>query len=560
MPNGNYMTYDPELQRLQRQQRYAELLQQQANEPIPIESGGGAQAPISPFSLLAKALQAYGGRKMLEQGDAQYADLQAKRQQQLAESLQNFGKSYKTVDTQAAQAQEPGGEPLQQYAMAEPSDNQKMAEALRIASIGTNGADAAGSALFKNVIEDVDLKKKQAMLVAALGGGQPTEPPQNSPMPTGTPPMPGPVPPGPQGILGGMKPPPGVSESAWRLAMLTGDPGKAATLAQSGMPARMNPVQQAQYDDFVKSGLSWQDYSARGKAAEYEATVPARIRVAGASAAARQDGQVGPQTPITLDPTSNNLSSQTGLSSGALDFMFGRATTKAANVLKGWNKEITDWGIKNNIDTSTLRYQAPAIGKVLDQNIVRNNQANILEGEIEGSVSTLAPILDAVGRGKIAVVNKGGQWVARNLNDDNAIQAADQINRLISEVAGYNSIAGGKLNEQGGPKPGPEEYHDAAAVINTGISGGGAQSVLKSISKSAAKNRVVLLKSIDDAKRQQWEMLGLGKRFKSSIPAPPAGASPTATEADIQHTMQVRKMTRQQVIDKLKERGISVAP
>jgi len=99
MPNGNYMTYDPEMQKLQRQQRYAEMLQQQANEPIPIESGGGAQAPISPFSLLAKALQAYNGRKMMEQGDTAYADLQTKRTKELADML---SKQYQ-VPGQAAQ-------------------------------------------------------------------------------------------------------------------------------------------------------------------------------------------------------------------------------------------------------------------------------------------------------------------------------------------------------------------------------------------------------------------------------------------------------------------------
>jgi hypothetical protein len=254
-----------------------------------------------------------------------------------------------------------------------------------------------------------------------------------------------------------------------------------------------------------------------------------------------------PTTPTTIDPESRNLTAQTGLSSGAIDYMMGRQTTKAAPVIKAYNKEITNWGIKNNIDTSTLKYQAPAIGKVLDQNIIRNNQANILENEISGSVENLAPLLDAAHRGNLAVLNKAGKFVATNFNDQTSIQASDQLNRLTSELAGYNAAAGGHLGENGTPQPTAGDFEEARNLINSGLNAGGANAIAQSVAKSAAKNRVVLANAIDDAQKQQWTMLGLGGRYKSTrVPttAAPGGAAGGSHPADIQAILDAQKKAK----------------
>jgi len=52
-------SYDLQLLNAQRQQRIAEQLQQQAGQQIPVNEGGGAPAPISWMSVLAKGLQGY---------------------------------------------------------------------------------------------------------------------------------------------------------------------------------------------------------------------------------------------------------------------------------------------------------------------------------------------------------------------------------------------------------------------------------------------------------------------------------------------------------------------
>lgn len=89
MPNQSIglSNYDPETARIQRQQQLAQLLQEQSQQDIPINSSGGIQAPISPLSIIAKALQAYQGKRLSDKADQQYADLQTKRQQGLADML-----------------------------------------------------------------------------------------------------------------------------------------------------------------------------------------------------------------------------------------------------------------------------------------------------------------------------------------------------------------------------------------------------------------------------------------------------------------------------------------
>ncbi len=60
---------DPDLIKIQRQQRLADMLQQQAMQDIPTSSSNGIPAPISPFSGLAKILAAYGAKRNQDKAD-----------------------------------------------------------------------------------------------------------------------------------------------------------------------------------------------------------------------------------------------------------------------------------------------------------------------------------------------------------------------------------------------------------------------------------------------------------------------------------------------------------
>lgn len=100
MPNQSISlaNYDPETAKIQRQQQLAQMLQEQSLAPPETNSYNGIQAPISPFSVLAKVLSAYASKKMADKSDTQYQDLQTKRRQEFADAL---SKQYQVPDKPA---------------------------------------------------------------------------------------------------------------------------------------------------------------------------------------------------------------------------------------------------------------------------------------------------------------------------------------------------------------------------------------------------------------------------------------------------------------------------
>lgn len=224
MPNQNISlnNYDPDAAKIQRQQQLAEMLQQQASEPIPVNGYNGIQAPISPLSILAKALQAYQGKRLTEKADTQYGDLQTKRRSELADML---SKQYQVpaqaaqglpqTDTAPIQTQVSSGLPGAPSApitlpgvQADPSlgaisnamaarpttPQEQLANSLSMMSSSNPQAAQMAPQLYQAA-----LQKQQVNDIAGNGG-----------------------------------PPPGVSPLAWKAALLEGDPGKIAALSQQG--------------------------------------------------------------------------------------------------------------------------------------------------------------------------------------------------------------------------------------------------------------------------------------------------------------------------------------
>lgn len=76
------MAYDPyalDTQALQRRERMAMMMQQQALQPLEINSYQGIQAPISPLQSIAKVLQMYAGSRQLEESDESRKDIDYNR-------------------------------------------------------------------------------------------------------------------------------------------------------------------------------------------------------------------------------------------------------------------------------------------------------------------------------------------------------------------------------------------------------------------------------------------------------------------------------------------------
>jgi hypothetical protein len=229
-----------------------------------------------------------------------------------------------------------------------------------------------------------------------------------------------------------------------------------------------------------------------------------------------------------LDPNSNNLSSQIGLSENAIRVATGQLGGRYATL---YTPQLQAWGEKSGRNIDTLMPQAKAAFNVLQQNIQRNNQGTILENEIQGSVSNLSPMLDAAKRGDIRFANSAEGWVAQQANNPQATQIADQINRFRGEVAGYNAVASGHLMQNGTPDPHPDDYKSADALISNGVNSGSVKALSQSVAMSAAKNRGVLLNSIDDANKNFYGLFGAKYHTTPTAPASAESAPPAGNAA-----------------------------
>jgi hypothetical protein len=121
MANQDIYTYDPTLQAAQyaRQQKMAELMQQQADQPIDIQSYNGIQAPISWGSVLAKGLKAGLGSYLSGEATKGEAGLS---KAETADALAKIGQIYKLPDTTGlVPSAEPAGTTPTPYKLSMPT-------------------------------------------------------------------------------------------------------------------------------------------------------------------------------------------------------------------------------------------------------------------------------------------------------------------------------------------------------------------------------------------------------------------------------------------------------
>ena len=121
MANQDIYTYDPTLQAAQyaRQQKMAELMQQQADQPIDIQSYNGIQAPISWGSVLAKGLKAGLGSYL--SGEAMKGEANLSKAE-TADAQEKIKALYHLPDTTGlVQSAEPAGTTPTPYKLSMPT-------------------------------------------------------------------------------------------------------------------------------------------------------------------------------------------------------------------------------------------------------------------------------------------------------------------------------------------------------------------------------------------------------------------------------------------------------
>ena len=148
--------YDSQLADILRRQKYAELLAQQGNEDIKVESVNGVPTPISPFQGLAKVFQSGMGAYLAGQSSKDKATLDKTTSERLSDALANYGRpntgaNVGTVDTSGIEG---AGQsfPITGMVTGPATQNDKMQRASAMMGMGDIGK-AIGGELLKQSVE-----------------------------------------------------------------------------------------------------------------------------------------------------------------------------------------------------------------------------------------------------------------------------------------------------------------------------------------------------------------------------------------------------------------------
>lgn len=154
--------YDSELAAIARREKMAQIMQQQALQPLEINSFQGYQAPISPLQGIAKVLQMYAGMTASDRGDDARAELGRKIRTEGSEQIASLD----GMPAQPAIAPTPGTSFAPMGADYEDNPNLQVAPSGNVETPGTPGRAAIPAMPLS------DEQKKQR-LVQILSGGNP---------------------------------------------------------------------------------------------------------------------------------------------------------------------------------------------------------------------------------------------------------------------------------------------------------------------------------------------------------------------------------------------------
>jgi hypothetical protein len=221
-----------------------------------------------------------------------------------------------------------------------------------------------------------------------------------------------------------------------------------------------------------------------------------------------------PDTP--LDPTSNSILAQTGLSVLAFNYLTqGTAalTRLSASDRKQVMNEAGTFLNKNGLDYSTFQSQYKSYNDVLGNNIKRMNNTKIMENEIDGTLTNLGTVASDKELGSLKWGNITKLWAGEQVNDPLAQKYAFHLQQLRNEMAGYFAASQGKTS------PDVVDNADAEKAIKDGISKGTISALQEAVKASTEKMTGVMQNSVDSTNKAVWQLFGVGQNFKGSSKA-----------------------------------------
>ena len=281
-----------------------------------------------------------------------------------------------------------------------------------------------------------------------------------------------------------------------------------------------------------KNGLTpltfqaWQDkkIADKLKQSSSEAYANAYASASGKAAADRAAGLTDAnEEPI--DPDSNSILSQTGLSMLAFKFL-STGTSALTRLTSGERqkvmKEAQDWANKQGIDVATFTSQYNAYNKTLENNIKRVNQVKVAEGELKGTLENLKSAGDDSTFGNMKWANIAKMFAGQEFNDPNVSRYAFHLQQLRSEMAMYNAAAAGKIGADGQVMTDDGDFKEAERIIKDGFAAKSIQGFDEALNASVGKMDAVLNNSVNTSRKQVWNLFGVGDNFK-----------PQASEAEV---------------------------
>ena len=215
---------------------------------------------------------------------------------------------------------------------------------------------------------------------------------------------------------------------------------------------------------------------------------------------------------VPTDPNSQSILSQTGLSVAAFNFLTqGTASLSRLSAADRKNimNEAQNYLNKKGVDISTFQSQYKAYNDVLQKNVERANNTKIFAGEISGTVDQF---VNDIGNdfGKLKAANVAALFAGKQVNDPTTQKYAFDLQTMQNDLAGYYAAS------RGATQPELQDLNAAALVIQSGLNGKSAKAFQDSINANEEKVTGVVNKGVDSARKQVWDLFGVGDRYQSN--------------------------------------------
>jgi len=233
-----------------------------------------------------------------------------------------------------------------------------------------------------------------------------------------------------------------------------------------------------------------------------------------------------------LDDTSKSILSVTGLSLPAFSYLTtgtSALTRMTATQRLKYMNEAEEFLNKTGTDVSTFQSQYNALGKTVEANSLRNNQAAVAESELDATIQNLKTAADESDFKKLRWANVAKLFAGKEVNNATVIKYAFHLQQLRSEFAMYNAAIAGQIDANGNIREiSDSDKAVADNIIKEGLAKEGIDGFENALKASREKMKTVLSNSIDAQNKQVWKLFGVEDKYQSTSNTVMSGTS-TAT-------------------------------